>query len=100
MRQRPGCGNATKGVLSRYYVENRRVTLTLKLAPQVGFEPTTLRLTAESQGEAARTQPWRSLKTGGLWSWGHSPLRMASKKSSYKSSYSQFPYSLLPNHRG
>src|ERR1035437_9487251 len=37
-----GCGAAT-GAFSRGYVENKGDSL----APQVGFEPTTLRLTAE-----------------------------------------------------
>src|ERR1035438_1793094 len=38
------------GVFSRGYVENKGV----KLAPQVGFEPTTLRLTAEWLVAASR----------------------------------------------
>ena len=38
-----GRGAAT-GVFSRGYVENKG----LRVAPQVGFEPTTLRLTAET----------------------------------------------------
>ena len=60
-----------------------------RLAPQVGFEPTTLRLTAEFQGEAARSGKRKSLKTPALHSWSDAPFRMALKKSSYKSSYSQ-----------
>ena len=38
----------------------------IELAPQVGLEPTTLRLTAEFQGEAMRIKKWKSLKTGVL----------------------------------
>ena len=44
-----GRGAAT-GVFSRGYVENKG----LRVAPQVGFEPTTLRLTAESSGALFR----------------------------------------------
>ena len=38
------------------------------LAPQVGFEPTTLRLTAEIQGEALRSEKRKVLKTEALLS--------------------------------
>jgi hypothetical protein len=35
------------------------------LAPQVGLEPTTLRLTAESRREALRSYARKGLKSGG-----------------------------------
>ena len=60
------------------------------LAPQVGFEPTTLRLTAELQGEAVRIEKCKLLEIRVKWSCSHAALRMAFNKSSYKSSYSPF----------
>ena len=53
---------ATSGVMSISCVGNKEPIL----APQVGLEPTTLRLTAKFQGEAMRTQEHRSLKTAVL----------------------------------
>jgi hypothetical protein len=60
------------------------------LAPQVGLEPTTLRLTAELHGEAVRIKKCKLLKIRAQWSCSHAALRMAFNKSSYKSSYSPF----------
>ena len=49
--------DATNGVLSKRCVENKG----LILAPQVGLEPTTLRLTAEcSTIELLRSNVWRA----------------------------------------
>ncbi len=64
----------------------------LVLAPQVGLEPTTLRLTAEFQGEAVRSGKRKLLKIGVSQSWSRPQFRMACKKSSYKSSYSACGY--------
>ena len=65
------------------------------LAPQVGLEPTTLRLTAEFQGEAVRTKNCKSLKLRWQLSYNYPVFRMALQKSSYKSSYSPFGRTLL-----
>ncbi len=62
------------------------------LAPQVGLEPTTLRLTAEFQGEAVRSGKRKLLKIGVSQSWSRPQFRIACKKSSYKSSYSACGY--------
>ena len=77
------CDRSACGVFCKGYVEKEGVVL----APQVGLEPTTLRLTAEIQGEAVRTKKWKSLKTGLVYQSSYAPLRIASQKSSYKSSY-------------
>jgi hypothetical protein len=68
--------------------DNQQCFQEFRLAPQAGLEPTTLRLTAEFQGEAVRSEKRKLLKTGVLPSWSRSPFRMACKKSLYKSPYS------------